>query len=210
VNKLSAAYVCVLPESISETAKTLLLSGLPAFRREKAERYMHCRDRLLSAAVWYLLRHSVYVFSGYDAFSLAVTVDELRKPAFATDIGVHFSLSHCHNAVACAVSRYPCGVDIEPSRVADLEIARRFMPDRYDELVRITDRGGRNDFYTRSWTGIESIYKTGVAKEGALPEGYGVYHFHKHGYYIAVCAKSHGGQIELIHADFSEFLSGSF
>jgi len=203
---LTAVYVCVIPKSLSGADEKRLLDMLPVFRREKAEKYIHSRDRILSAAVWHLLRRATYEVSGFDAFSLAVQTNELRKPSFAVDIGVHFSLSHCQNAAVCAVSRYECGVDIEPLLNADLEIARRFMPDRYDALMGIADHEGRNDFFTQMWTEYESVYKTRVTKEGSMPEGYRIYRFRKDIYYIALCAKASAGRVKLVEADLITYL----
>ena len=198
-------YICILPGDIASGDEKRLLGGLPDFRREKAKKYMRCRDRILSAAAWRLVRYAVRELAGLDVFSFEVYEDELRKPYFAEDTGVHFNLSHCEGAVACAVSRYPCGVDIEALRTADDAVMRRFIPDRYEQLMRITDEVQKNIFYTQAWTEAESIYKSGVAEGGALPAGYSVYNHSKDIYYIALCART--VQTELIEVDIETILS---
>jgi 4'-phosphopantetheinyl transferase len=205
MNEQAFVYICAIPEGIPRETEALLLGGLPQFRRDKAERYMRSGDRLLSAAAWQLMRYAVRDAAGIDAFSLAVHTDGLRKPRFAENIGVHFNLSHCREAVVCAVSPYPCGVDIEPLRAADPRIARRFMRERYDALMRTAKGAERDEFFTRCWTEAESVYKSGAA-DGVPPEGCGVAHF-RHGiYYIALCARA-ATQAEPIEVAFGKLIT---
>lgn len=204
---MTAVYVCALPREISGETEARLMSGLPVYRREKAEKYMRGSDRALSAAAWRLMRLAVREAAGLDGFALTVLTDGLRKPYFAGCAGVHFNVSHCGNAVACAVSESPCGVDIEPLMAADAEIARRVMPSICGELAAMADGAERDGFYTRGWTETESVYKSGAAAGGGLREGYDVSRFRSGGYYIALCAKTRGAQARLIEIEFDRLIT---
>lgn len=209
-------YFTSVPVELSAETEAKILSGLPRFRREKAERYARQSDRLLSAAVWYLLRYAVRELCGVDCFALNVGADAKRKPFFEGFDGMHFNVSHCRGrednillsesggAAVCAVDSALCGIDIELLRTAKPEVAKRVMPAKYDELMRLAPGRERDELFTRAWTEAESVYKAGVSENGELPEGYGVYRFEKDGCYIALCAKRREAGFELKEVGFEE------
>ena len=55
------------------------------------------------------------------------------KPFFPERPGIHFSLSHAFTHVACALSEFPVGVDIESPREISKRAMRFFCSD--EELV---------------------------------------------------------------------------
>lgn len=198
----ASVYICVLPKELPDGTEARLLDGLPGYRREKAEKYVRNCDRVLSAAAWRLMRYAVRDAFGLDGFALEVRFDGVRKPYFAVETGFHFNVSHCQGAAACAVSTRPCGVDIEPLRAADCDVALRFMPSGdYGALMRMPDGETRDDFYTRSWTEAESVFKSGL-----LPESRRVSRFRRDIYYIAVCAEARSGGVRLNDIGFDKLI----
>ena len=63
------------------------------------------------------------------------TYDSKGKPLLQGHPDIHFSLSHCRDAVAVAVNDYPIGIDIETTGHYSPEVARRVMSD--DEMREI-------------------------------------------------------------------------
>jgi len=201
-------YFCTVPHEVPAETEAGILCGLPRLRRERAEKYMLQNDRLLSAAVWYLLRYAVNDICGLDCFSFPIGVGKSRKPFFEGIDGVHFNLSHCRSAAVCAVDFCPCGTDVEPLRTADPKVVRRVMPGRYDEFMQTAPGRERNEFYTRSWVETESIYKSGIVwVSGALPEDYQYYDFRTEGYFIGLCAKQRNPAVKLKTAEFSRIVN---
>ena len=70
----------------------------------------------------------------------------------------HFSLSHCREAVACAIADKPCGIDIECTnrRITD-SLIRYSMNEGEQTLIRKSDDPQRTFF--RLWTQKEALLK---------------------------------------------------
>jgi 4'-phosphopantetheinyl transferase len=195
-------FFCILPRDITSKDISLLTEGLPDFRREKALRYKRKEDMALSAAVWRLLCYAVKSTYGLDAFMLDLSFDGKGKPAFKQETGIHFSLSHCKSAVACALDGYPCGVDAEPLRKADTAVMRRVMPSIADKLSALSGTEA-DDWFTRSWTEYESVFKAGAGYFPDIERGYTLANFKHMGYYVAFCFKERklGAEFNVINFD---------
>lgn len=85
------------------------------------------------------------------------TFESKGKPLLQGHPDIHFSMSHCHEAVAVAVSERPVGVDIETVGHYDPEVARHVMSD--DEMRQIEASSRPEVAFTRLWTMKESLYK---------------------------------------------------
>ena len=85
------------------------------------------------------------------------TYDSKGKPLLQGHPDIHFSLSHCREAVAVAVSDHPIGIDIETTEHYSPEVARRVMSD--DERRQIEESSHPEIAFTRLWTMKESLYK---------------------------------------------------
>ncbi|MBR6948065.1 MAG: 4'-phosphopantetheinyl transferase superfamily protein [Muribaculaceae bacterium] len=136
-------------------------------RRQYALRYRNERDQRLCVAAYRLLQQALLQEFGIDERPVLV-YDSKGKPLLAGHPGIHFSLSHCHAAVACAVSNRPVGIDIETPDHYSPEVARRVMND--DELREIEASAQPQVAFTRLWTMKESFYKlTGNDANGDTP-----------------------------------------
>jgi len=79
-----------------------------------------------------------------------------KKPYFAKDIGVYFSVSHSGGFWVCSVSRQETGIDIQKkTREYDAGIAKRFF--HPDEHAYLQDKGF-DDFFS-VWAAKESYVK---------------------------------------------------
>ena len=56
--------------------------------------------------------------------------DNQGKPLLKDQSDIHFSLSHCREAVACALSDQPIGVDIETMEHFSVEVAEHVMSEK--------------------------------------------------------------------------------
>ena len=135
-------------------------------RRDYALRYRQERDQRLCLAAYSLLQRALMLEYGIDGMPV-FTYDDKGKPLLQGHPDIHFSLSHCHEAVAVAVSDHPVGIDIETTGHYSAEVARRVMND--DEMREIEASAQPEVAFTRLWTMKESLYKlTGDDNEGDM------------------------------------------
>ena len=92
-------------------------------RRAYALRYRHELGQRLCVAAYQLLQRALLQEYGIQG-TLHFTIGEHGKPSLSAYPHIHFNLSHCREAVACAVSDRPIGIDIESmkSEVGDFLI----------------------------------------------------------------------------------------
>ena len=132
------------------------LATVSAQRREQALRYRFERDQRLCLAAYRLLRQALTTEYGINELPQFI-YDSKGKPALAGHPDIHFSMSHCSAAVACAVSDRPIGIDIETLEHYSEEVASHVMND--DEMRRILESPYPNAAFTRLWTMKESLFK---------------------------------------------------
>ena len=132
------------------------LAAVSPERREYALRYRQELDRRLSVVAYRLLQRALHQQYGLDLQPRFVFSDS-GKPLLEGFPDIHFSLSHCNKAVACAVSDSPVGIDVESFDHYDEELARRVMND--DEMRHILSSANQAVAFTRLWTMKESFYK---------------------------------------------------
>lgn len=132
------------------------LAAVRPERREYALRYRQKLDQRLCLAAYRLLQQALrqqYGISDPPRF----VFDDGGKPMLDGYPDIHFSLSHCRLAVACAVSDSPVGIDVETFDHYSEEVARRVM--NPDEMHQIITSSRPEVAFTRLWTMKESYYK---------------------------------------------------
>ena len=132
------------------------LAAVSQQRRDYALRYRQERDQRLCLAAYRLLQRALLLEYGINETPV-FTYDSKGKPLLQGHPDIHFSLSHCHEAVAVAVSDHPVGIDIEATGHYSAEVARRVMSD--DEMREIEASAQPEVAFTRLWTMKESLYK---------------------------------------------------
>ncbi|CDG64934.1 hypothetical protein MBMB1_0831 [Methanobacterium sp. MB1] len=140
--------------------------AVSADRLEKADRYIHLKDKKLSIGAELLLKYSL---NQVGISNPAYDYDEYGKPFLENHPQVHFNLSHSEDYVACAVSDSPVGVDIERVQDASLDIARHyFFGSEYQHIKNSTNR--ERTFF-QFWVLKESYMKmTGLGLRLGLDE----------------------------------------
>jgi 4'-phosphopantetheinyl transferase len=129
------------------------LSLLSEQRREQALKFKHELGRKTCAMAYLLLCEGLRKEFGITEQPI-FDYGEHGKPFIVGHPDIHFNLSHCREAVVCAVSDRPVGIDVESIREYKDSLARYTMND--DELALIS---GSPLVFTRLWTMKEAKLK---------------------------------------------------
>ena len=131
------------------------LSSLPAWRREKALQYKKLDDRKRSVLAFALLERALREEYGITEVPEFV-YNEFGKPSLP-NLPIHFSLSHCKDAVVCAVSDHNIGIDVESIVPYTPDVARRVCT--ADELEMLEQSQNKDVDFIKLWTAKEAISK---------------------------------------------------
>lgn len=134
-------------------------------RREQALRFKHEQGRRLCVLAYLLLKQGLreeYGIMDNPVFEY----NEHGKPFIVGHPEIFFNLSHCKEAVACAISDQPVGIDVESVRAYKERLGRYTMN---DEEVRDIETSDQPDTtFIRLWTMKEATMKlvgTGISKD---------------------------------------------
>ena len=131
------------------------LNALPVWRREKALQYKKLDDRKRSVLAFVLLQRALREEYGITEIPEFV-YNEFGKPSFS-NLPIRFSLSHCKDAVACAVSDHNIGIDVETIVPYNPDVARRVCTAAEVEML---EQSENNDLeFIKLWTIKEAISK---------------------------------------------------
>lgn len=127
---------------------------LPTWRREQALRYRHFqgqRDCTLSYLLLCQALEEEYGIADKPTF----LIGEHGKPSLQEYPGIHFNMSHCADAIACAVGDIPIGIDVESTgrKVSDALIRHTMSPWEQEEIAGDPIR------FFRFWTQKEALVK---------------------------------------------------
>ena len=131
------------------------LASLPAWRREKALQYKKLDDRKRSVLAFVLLQHALREAYGITEVPEFV-YNEFGKPSLP-NLPIHFSLSHCKDAVACVVSDNNVGIDVETIVPYNPDVARRVCTAA--ELEILEQSANKDVDFIKLWTVKEAISK---------------------------------------------------
>lgn len=130
------------------------LQLLPAWRRERALAYKHLpgrRDCTLSYLLLCRALKEVFGITSQPTF----LIGEHGKPSLREFPHLHFNLSHCSQAIACAVSEHPIGIDVE-------SIERKITPSLINHTMNPEEREIIAEDpvqFFRFWTQKEAVVK---------------------------------------------------
>ena len=135
-----------------ETALTLLSEQ----RREQALKFRFEQGRRTCVLAYLLLMRGLRQEFGIEEKPL-FEYGEHGKPRIVGHPEVHFNLSHCRQAVVCAVSRQPVGIDVESVREYKESLIDYTMNVDEQALIRRAERP--EVAFTRLWTQKEALLK---------------------------------------------------
>ncbi len=140
---------------------------LPAWRCDVVLRYKHEQGRRQSLLAYQLLCEGLKQHFGISEMP-RFEMGEHGKPYLPDYPQIHFNLSHCAEAVACAIDTRPVGIDIETFRPVKESILRYAMSE--DEIHRIHQSPCPERTFATLWTQKEALVKlTGRGITHALP-----------------------------------------
>ncbi len=132
------------------------LARISGQRREQALRFSHEEGRRQCVAAYLLLMCALKAEYGI-AENVEFGYEVGGKPYIKGHETVHFNLSHCRSAVACAIDTKPIGVDIECVRPFKDSLARHVLSQsEYEKTIASADPAYE---FTRLWTMKESLLK---------------------------------------------------
>lgn len=142
-------------ENYSDEQYLKHLNALPTWRREKALQYKKLDDRKRSVLAFVLLQRALREEYGITEVPEFV-YNEFGKPSLP-NLSIHFSLSHCKDAVACAVSDHNIGIDVESIVPYNPDVARRVCSPA--ELEMLEQCSNKDVEFIKLWTVKEAISK---------------------------------------------------
>ena len=161
-------------DAITSEELEAAIAALPEWRRQKALRFKHEQGRKECACSYLLLCQAlreVYGITEQPSFAIG----EHGKPelSFNSQLStlnsqLFFNLSHCKNAIACAVSSQPIGIDVECIGRYSESLARHVLSP--EEFAQVSSAPDPQIPFTRLWTQKEAIVKlTGRGIDDDLP-----------------------------------------
>ena len=145
-----------IDDHIADFDLSAALTEISPQRREQALKFRHELGQRQCVLAYLLLKQALREQYGLD-FNPLFGYGEHGKPYILGHPDIHFSLSHCRSAVACAISDRPIGVDVESIREYHESLVRYTMNDR--ELQQITEAPQPNIAFIRLWTMKEALLK---------------------------------------------------
>lgn len=188
-------FWCELTEQPYNEIEMHLCTQLSKERQEKINRYRFDIDKRLALYSGLLVRMGIQTFWNIPCKEQAFAWNTTKKPYFmCEDQNIHFNLSHTRNAIVCAYSNQPIGVDIERVKLPfHKEILRYYSAEEQLQCQQGAEREQAISFYT-IWTRKEACVKcdgTGLTVELAdiptdLPQ---LETWNMGEYLISVCTK---------------------
>ena len=148
-------YIFDRLDQYTDEAYETHLASLPTWRREKALQYKKLDDRKRSVLAFVLLQRALRDEYGITEIPKFV-YNEFGKPSLP-NMPIHFSLSHCKDAVACAVSDHNIGLDVESIVPYNPDVARSVCT--ADELKMLKQSSNKDVEFIKLWTAKEAISK---------------------------------------------------
>lgn len=125
-------------------------------RRQQALSFKHEQGRKTCAAAYLLLREGLRREYGITEAPL-FEYGEYGKPHLVGYPDIHFSLSHCREAVLCVISNLPVGADIESIRPYNESLVRYTMNEKEQQQIQQSVRPDVE--FIRLWTQKEAVCK---------------------------------------------------
>lgn len=138
---------------------------LSASRRAKIDEYHFIKDKKLSLGAGVLLDKGLREY-GLKEADVRIGQKKNGKPYLTDYPQIHFNLTHSENMVLAVFADVEVGCDIEYTKEADLELAKRFFcPGEY-EFIACMEGEKRDSAFCQIWTMKESFLKvTGMGIE---------------------------------------------
>ena len=134
-------------------------------RRAQALKFKHEQGQRLCVLAYQLLQQGLRELYGITEKPV-FAYNEHGKPSIVGHPEIHFNISHCHEAVVCAISDAPIGVDVETIRAYKERLVDYTMND--EEQAEIKGSDNPSHTFARLWTMKEATAKligTGITHD---------------------------------------------
>lgn len=151
-------------ENLSEDLYGKFYSLCSQERKHKTDRFRFEKDRKLSVSAFVLLRYMLYKEYGFSDMP-EFEYEEHRKPLLENCPEIKFNFSHCKDTVACAVSDYCVGADVQDIITEKELFDNILLSAKEKEAVRNSENPCSE--FIRFWTLKESFSKntgTGIGR----------------------------------------------
>ena len=155
-NKKKDARMIYIDEHIDDFDLETALRQISAQRREQALRFKFERGQRTCVLAYLLLKRALREEYGIKENPI-FEYGEHGKPAIVGHPEIFFNLSHCREAVACAVSDRSIGIDVESVREFHESLVRYTMNDQ--EVAAIMGAARPEVAFIRLWTMKEARLK---------------------------------------------------
>lgn len=148
--------IILLSANVYDFNLSAALEKIPQQRRDYALKYKRELDRRLCVKGYLLLCEGLK--DSFGISEMPTFVFGLNgKPVLADYPSIHFSISHCDEAVICVIDDKPVGVDIERIKPYDQELVQYTMNSAEQELIACSENPAVG--FTRLWTMKEAVLK---------------------------------------------------
>ena len=134
-------------------------------RREQALKFRFEQGQRLCVLAYQLLKQGLREEYGITE-NPVFEYNEHGKPAIVGHPDIFFNLSHCKEAVVCAISDCPVGIDVESLREYRESLVRYTMNDAEIREIELTENPA--SAFIRLWTMKEATMKligTGISND---------------------------------------------
>ena len=143
-------------ERISRKDVEEAVSTLPAWRQKQALKFKHLNGQRDCALAYLELCRGLQLEYGIPGRPM-FTYGQHSKPTLRDYPHIHFSLSHCNQALGCYISTAPCGLDIEALRPAKEHLVRYCLND--EECRQVFSSPNPDATFISLWTRKEAVFK---------------------------------------------------
>lgn len=140
----------------SEENLLVCFNKMPAERQCRTNQYRNRLDRIQAVLAYKLLVNGLENEYRIQE-ELTFEYTSSGKPKLSKYPEIHFNLSHCKLAVACAISDKPVGIDVQEIRTYNSRMGRRVCNDF--ELEQIEKSNNPDLEFCKLWTAKESVVK---------------------------------------------------
>ena len=154
-----------LSEDICDFDLSKALNEISEQRREQALKFKFEQGQRLCVLAYQLLKEGLHKEYGITENPI-FEYNEHGKPSIVGHPEIYFNLSHCKEAVVCAVSNHPIGIDVESIREFKDSLVNYTMND--DEVREIEASENPASAFIRLWTMKEATMKlvgTGISND---------------------------------------------
>ena len=141
------------------------LSEISAQRRDQALKFRHEQGQRLCVLAYQLLKQGLREEYGIED-NPVFEYNEHGKPAIVGHPEIFFNLSHCKEAVVCAISDQPVGIDVESIREYKESLVRYTMNEEEVKASEASENPAAA--FIRFWTMKEATLKllgTGISND---------------------------------------------